>query len=164
MVTQRAHISGERLLPGTGEPDQVVRLARVPVIPESVKITVTANGVSRVWEPIDDLLSAGAEVPVAESRLPPGSRVTPDLPVYVYRLDPESGEIRFGDGTHGARPPAGVAIRADYDYGIGRAGNVGAGSISTSPALPAGIKVNNPVATWGGSDPEDVVDGEKQTS
>lgn len=28
---------------------------------------------------------------------------------HVYRLDPESGEVRFGDGHRGRRPPAGAA-------------------------------------------------------
>src|SRR6185503_2131096 len=44
----------------------------------------------------------------------------------------------------------------------GAAGNVGAGSIGTSPALPAGIKVSNPVRTWNGTEAETVSEGEKQ--
>jgi len=53
-------------------------------------------------------------------------------------------------------------LRASYDYGVGTAGNVGAGSINSSPALPAGFKVSNPVRTWGGAEAETVSEGEKQ--
>ncbi|MGB8507956.1 MAG: hypothetical protein WCD76_06115, partial [Pyrinomonadaceae bacterium] len=42
------------------------------------------------------------------------------------------------------------------------AGNVGAGSVNASPALPAGIKVTNPVRTWNGSRSETTGEGEKQ--
>jgi hypothetical protein len=84
------------------------------------------------------------------------------LPVKVYTVNPESGEIRFGDGTRGARPPFGAAIRVSYEYSEGAEGNVGIGAVNNSPALPAGIRVINPVPTWGGAEPENAVDGERQ--
>jgi hypothetical protein len=161
-VTQRASVAGERLPDGTGAPDQVVRVARTPVIPGSVQLSVTTNGGTRVWQAIDDLTAAGPEVPTFDPRQPPGSKTTTNTLVEVFALDAASGELRFGDGTHGKRPPAGAVVRADYDYGMGAAGNVGAGSINTSPALPAGLKVTNPVRTWGGADAETVATGEKQ--
>jgi hypothetical protein len=38
----------------------------------------------------------------------------------VFTLDPQSGDIRFGDGEHGARPPDGEAtIQAEYQAGKG---------------------------------------------
>ena len=81
----------------------------------------------------------------------------------VFVVDLESGEMRFGDGLRGARPPLGATLRADYDYGVGRAGNVGpAHAINTGPALPAGMKVDNRDRTWGGADAETVAEGEKQ--
>src|ERR1041385_7073390 len=40
-VTQRASVSGELLPQGTGEPDQLVRLAQAPVLGDSVTLTVT---------------------------------------------------------------------------------------------------------------------------
>jgi hypothetical protein len=161
-VTQRAHVAGELLPVGTGEPDQSARLANTPVLPGSVRVTVTAGGRLSRWVEIDDLLGAGPEVPVPDSRLPPGAK--PELNPFtdVFTLDAESGEIRFGDGTHGRRPPLGASLRAEYDYGVGDAGNVGAGSINTGAALPAGIKVTNPVRTWGGARAETVAEGEKQ--
>ena len=161
-VTQRARVAGERLPDGTGTPDQVVRLARTPVIPGSVQLFVTTSDGTKVWQEIDDLTAAGPEVPTADVRQPPGSRQKVNPLVEVFALDAASGELRFGDGTHGKRPPAGAVLRADYDYGMGAAGNVGAGSIQTSPALPAGLKVANPVRTWGGADAETVATGEKQ--
>ena len=164
-VTQRAHVSNEILPAGTGEPDQVVTLASRPVIPGMVRVTVTnLEGVSEEWKELDDLLSAGPEVPVADLRQPPGSPPPPALPSNVFAVNPESGEVRFGDGMRGKRPPLGARLRASYDYGRGREGNVGARAITGGPALPAGFSVTNPVRTWGGAEAETVRDGEKQIS
>jgi Baseplate J-like protein len=163
MVTQRARAQNEVLPKGTGEPDQSVSLARSPVLPGSLRLTVTdAGGTSEEWTPIDDLLAAGPEVPVPDLRTPPGAPSKPSPLVKVYQPDYEAGVIRFGDGLHGARPPVGATLRADYDYGAGLAGNVGPGSINAGPALPSGVKVVNPLRTWGGADAEHVAQGEKQ--
>ncbi len=161
-VTQRARVSNELLPQGTGAPDQMVVLSKKPVIPQSVRLTVTTRSETEVWTEIDDLTSAGPEVPSPSPRNPPGTPIVKNNLVKVYVVNAESGEIRFGDGLRGARPPFGAQIRADYDYGVGREGNVNAGSINSSPALPAGIKVNNPVATWGGAEAETPGEGEKQ--
>jgi len=53
-------------------------------------------------------------------------------------------------------------MRADYAYGNGAGGNVGPKTISTAAALPAGVKVTNPIRTWGGAAAETVDEGEKQ--
>ena len=161
-ITQRAHVSNEVLPDGTGAPDQVVVVSRRPIIPKSVRLTVAANNEVRVWQEIDDLLAAGPEVQVPDLRQPPGSPVSTNQLVEVFTVNPESGEIKFGDGLRGKRPPAGAKLRASYDYGVGSAGNVGAGSINNGPALPAGIKVSNPVRTWNGAEAETVTEGEKQ--
>lgn len=157
-VSQRAHIAGELLPDGTGEPDQIVTLSRVPVVPKSVRLTIG----DEEWQEIDDLLSAGPEVQVPDLRLPPGSPAPKPRPATVYYVNPESGEIKFGDGMRGKRPPAGAPIRASYDYGVGVAGNVGPNSINNSPVLPAGFTVANPLRTWGGAEAESVSEGEKQ--
>ncbi len=162
MVNQRAHIANESLPDGTGEPDQFVVLSRTPVIPDSVRLTVTTRVSTETWERIEDLTQAGPEVPVQNLRLPPGVRTTVKPRTNVYTLNAESGEIRFGDGTHGKRPPKGAIMRVDYDYSKGLAGNVGPDSITVSPSLPAGLKVTNPVRTWGGAPGETVEEGEKQ--
>ena len=161
-IVQRAHIANELLPAGTGEPDQTARLSKTPVIAGSVRLVV--DDPKRPWRPIEDILSAGPEVPVPDERLPPGWRLPKNNLVDVFTINLESGEIGFGDGLHGRRPPFGSTIRVDYDYGVGREGNVGAGSIDSSPAMPAGFKVNNPVATWGGAAAENARDGEKQIS
>ena len=163
-VSQRARVAGERLPDGSGAPDQVVRLAHRPVLPDSVRLHVTRaeGGPPEEWVPIDDLANAGAEVPVPDPRLPPGARRPRPRDPRVYVLDAEAGELRFGDGLRGARPPLGSALVADYDYSEGREGNVNAGAVRTGPSLPPGFSVTNPVATWGGADAETVEDGEKQ--
>ncbi|MFP2909880.1 hypothetical protein ACLESD_33540, partial [Pyxidicoccus sp. 3LFB2] len=97
-VTQREHVTSEQLPAGTGEPDQVVKLARAPVLPGTVKLHVTVNGTSETWEPIDDLMSAGPEVAVPDPRLPPGTPASTNPRVKVFLLDAEAGELRFGDG------------------------------------------------------------------
>ena len=163
-ATQRARVTGELLPSGTGEPDQSVFLANTPVIPGSVTLTITVAGKAETWSETDDLLSAGPEVPVPDSRLTPGAQAPLSPVTNVFTLDPESGEVRFGDGTHGRRPPLGAGLRAAYDYSVGDAGNVGAGSINTGAALPAGVKVTNPVRTWGGARSETVGEGERQVA
>jgi hypothetical protein len=164
-VSQRTHVAGEALGQGSGEPDQAVRLAQTPVVPGTVSIEVTpSSGAPERWEAVDDLLVAGPEAPVRDPRQPPGTPPPPQRPANVFVVDPASGEVRFGDGARGRRPPAGSVLRADYDHATGAAGNVGAGSIATAPALPAGIKVSNPVQTWGGADAESVAEAEKQAA
>jgi len=165
MVTQRLRVAGEQLPDGTGEPDQVVNLSQTPVIPLSVRLTVAPTaGLDETWVEIDDLMNAGPEVPTSDVRRPPGAPPPPPRPVKVFAVDPEAGLIRCGDGMHGARFPRGATLRVDYDSSVGAEANVGPGSINSSPALPAGLKVSNPVVTWGGTEPETVSEGERQIS
>ncbi|HEY2900424.1 MAG TPA: baseplate J/gp47 family protein [Polyangia bacterium] len=164
-VTQRAHVSAEVLPDGTGDPDQSVTLSQRPVLPATVVITVTPDlpdAVPQVWQEIDDLFAAGPEVPAPDPSLPPGITAVPNALTQVYTVDAEAGLVRFGDGVHGARPSVGARIRADYDFGVGKAGNLGPGAIAASPALPSGWTVTNAVSTWGGADAESVDDAEKQ--
>jgi predicted phage baseplate assembly protein len=134
------------------------------VLAKSVKIAVTTKqGVTTTWTEVDDMFLAGPEVPVPDLRLPPGSPVPPfdASKARVFVLDPEAGQITFGDGAHGARPPEGAVLRATYDFSQGAAGNVGPDSMNQGPE---GFKVTNPVRTWGGADAETAADGEKQIS
>ena len=135
----------EQLGSGTGEPDQSVKLANTPVIVDSMRLeTQNDDSTWQLWRLTDDLLAADGN----------------DL---VYALDPEAGEIRFGDGLRGARPAAGQRIRAGYEYGGGVAGNVAVGAINTAPdpRLQGGYKVENPVPTWGGDEGETTAEGER---
>jgi hypothetical protein len=164
MVSQRARVVGERVGTGTGAPDQILRLAHHPVLAHSVRLTVTRveGGAPETWEQVEDLTIAGAEVPVQDLRLPPGALAPKPAESRVFALDAEAGELRFGDGFRGARPPLGAQIVADYEYSDGKEGNVNEGAIKTGPTLPPGFSVINPVRTWGGADAETVEQGEKQ--
>ncbi len=166
MVSQRTRVAEEVLPKGTGEPDQVVIMSRTPVLLDSIRLTVTGSFETRVWQVIDDLSAAGPEVPSADPRSVPGRTEDTSLnsPVEAFTADAESGIIRFGDGTRGARPMFGADIRASYDYSAGPKGNVGVGAINSSPVLPQGLKVTNPVRTWGGAEAETIADAEKQIS
>jgi predicted phage baseplate assembly protein len=142
-----------------------VVVANPPVIAPSLHLFVTPpGGDAEEWERVDDLLSAGPEVPGPDWRLSPGTTQKDAPHANVFTLDAEAGKILFGDGARGARPPAGAKIRVNYDSAAGRAGNVGENAINQAPALPAGLQVTNPVRTWGGADSESLAEGEKQIS
>jgi hypothetical protein len=162
-VDQRARVANELLPAASGEPDQSFTLSRTPVIPGTVQLSVTLpTGAEEQWAEIDDLLAAGPEVPAPDLRQSPSVAPFINTTINVFTLDAEAGVLRFGDGTHGRRPPRGAVLRASYDYGLGREGNVGPSAINNGPALPAGIKVSNPVRAWRGAEAETVSDGEKQ--
>ena len=129
---------------------QRFRLARAPLTltpaatPEGVasSLAVLVGGVR--WTEVASLLGQ------------PG-----DAQVYELRQDDDGGTIvQFGDGVNGARPPTGVAnIRARYRVGLGLAGRVGAGALTTALDRPPGLlAVTNPRGAEGGADPETVDD------
>jgi hypothetical protein len=97
------------------------------------------------WRPARDLLAAG-----------PRDRL------FVGELG-DDGQLglRFGDGIHGAAPPAGGELRVFYRVGSGTAGNVGAATINHlvlcgGGRLPDVRRVCNPMPAVGGTDPEPV--------
>ena len=144
-VRQAIPVFNELLGTANGEPDQAVVLANTPVIEDSVLLEVQdIDGAWRLWLQTDDLLSAGE----ADE---------------VFTVDYESGQVRFGDGHRGERPPSGSRIRASYQYGGGTQGNVAIGAVKASPdvRLQGGFKIDNPVATWGGDRGETVEEGER---
>lgn len=144
-VRQAIPVFNELLGTANGEPDQTALLANTPVIEDSVLLEVQdIDGVWRLWLQTDDLLAAGE---------------TDE----VFIVDYESGQVRFGDGHRGARPPLGSRIRASYQYGGGTRGNVAIGAVKTSPdtRLQGGFKIDNPIATWGGDTGETVEEGER---
>lgn len=167
-VTQRVEVIDEVLPPGSGEADQETTLARAPVLPGSLSLTVTDPEDTAAslapWRVVDDLYAAGPEIPVLDPRLPPGV-VSPSFAsadANVFELDPEAARIRFGDGLRGRRPPRGARLRASYAWSVGRAGNVGAGAITKAVGLPPGFRVTNPAPTYGGANAEVVTDGERR--
>jgi hypothetical protein len=142
-------IQGEALGRGSGAPDQILRLARTPVVAGSVRLISVGVDGALAWQEIDDLYAAPSELAGGAA-------------ARVFRLDPESGELRFGDGLRGARPPYDADMRADYRICQGGKGNVAAHAINAGAGLPPGYAVDNPVAAWGGSDAESAADGEKR--
>ncbi|NGN62745.1 hypothetical protein G5C51_02360 [Streptomyces sp. A7024] len=65
-----------------------------PVVPGSATVRVGGEA----WRRVADLGAAASDAA-------------------VYELNAKTGQVRFGDGTHGRIPPADAPIRADYDSG-----------------------------------------------
>jgi hypothetical protein len=145
MASQQIQVPVELVGTATGEPDQSYTLVNSPLIVSTLQITI--NGVQ--WNVIDDLLAAPSEV-----EDPVNSQ--------VFAADSASSTITFGTGLQGARPAAGAKIFASYSYGGGVAGNVGIGAINSSPQLPAGFSVSNPLQTSGGTAGESLDDAESR--
>jgi len=79
--------------------------------------------------------------------------------VFVASRDErDATAVRFGDGRAGARPPSGTSnLRATYRKGLGAAGNVAAGSLTTLMTRPLGVRaVDNPLPATGGQDAQSV--------
>jgi hypothetical protein len=91
------------------------------------------------WQPVEDLLEEDA---------------------FFHGFIPEierdgTAHLRFGDGTYGVAPEAGLGFTATYRTGNGTAGNVGREALAHALFKGAGIAgVRNPLAAAGGVDPE----------
>lgn len=145
-VGQALRVDGEAVGTGNGEPDQLMRLANTPLLPDSITLeSRQTDGSGRLWRAVDDLLAAAAD----------------DA---VFVVDAEAGTLSFGDGLRGARPAPGERFTARYEYGGGPAGNVAIGAIKTSPdaRLAGGFRIANPLPTWGGDSGETVAEGERR--
>jgi hypothetical protein len=166
LVEQRAHIAREQVGVGSGVPDQRFRLARSPVLLDTVLVSVDGEP----WALVDDLMEAGPEVPATTSKTSTEAKPTgqaasggsePASRTTVVKVMRATGDVVFGDGLHGARPANGAVITATYDVGGGAIGLVGAGSINKAAFLPAGATVTNPVPTWGGAEAPTVAQSER---
>jgi Baseplate J-like protein len=85
----------------------------------------------------------------------------PTAQVYATRNLPGGiAQLQFGDGVEGATLPTGQNnILASYRIGIGTAGNVAAGAITTLVDRPVGVSgVTNPMPSTGGQDPQSIED------
>ena len=88
----------------------------------------------------------------------------PDDKHFVVEIDNfGKAHLRFGNGELGFQPAAGTTFRVTYRVGNGLAGNVGAESITrlvTTKTTLTGvdIKVRNPLAARGGTEPEPVAE------
>lgn len=126
----------EYLGTGTGQAGQRYALVKRPVLAGSARIEVEEPAGWTAWTEIDGFHLSG-----------PDDR--------HFRCDPETGEVRFGNGEQGRPPQIGERIRAlEYRYGGGTRGNLPPGSLSK--VLLDGLKVDNPLRTRGGADPEPI--------
>jgi len=103
-------------------------------------LQVLANGVP--WTQVPSLYEQGPSARVYSVLNQPGGAT----------------QVLFGDGIEGATLPTGQSnIQANYRVGIGSAGNVAAGAITTLIDRPLGVSgVINPQAATGGQDPQSV--------
>lgn len=133
-VQHASAVPGEELGKGSGRPRQRLRTRRAPLLPDLHRVRV--GGAE--WTSVASL--AGS---LADDR--------------HYVLDRNTGEILFGDGTHGAIPPEDAPVVIDYLAGGGTAGNVAAGQIVVLRAsIPHVARVHNRWPASGGADAEPV--------
>lgn len=135
-----------------GSPNQRFPLAQAPLVLRSlgrgqdarrdVVLVSELGGIPTAWHLRDDLAFSRGEAN--------------DFTLEIDEND--RAEIRLGDGTNGALPPAGALLRASYRVGGGPQGNVAADSITTLVEAPAlqllGARVRNPERATGGAERE----------
>jgi predicted phage baseplate assembly protein len=105
-------------------------------------LQVRANGVA--WTAVPTLYNQ-----------PPTAQVFTTL-----NLPGGTAQVQFGDGVEGSTLPTGQSnIQASYRTGIGAAGNVAAGAVTTLIDRPLGVSgVINPTPATGGQDPQSIDD------
>lgn len=133
-VQHASLVPGEELGVGSGRPRQRLRTRRAPVLRELHRVRVAGSE----WQVVNSLVASQGED-------------------RHYELDRDTGEVLFGDGTHGAIPPEEAEITIDYLTGGGAAGNVAAGAIVVlREAIPHVARVHNRWPATGGVDAEPV--------
>ncbi|MCP4898071.1 MAG: putative baseplate assembly protein [bacterium] len=145
-------------IPGS---DDSLRLARTPVLPGSLVLTVFEGPPSGDIFDFDESLGLDDVPQTSSARGTTWSEVA-DLSIWgpndrVFELDQTTGEVRFGDGVHGrALPPGFRHVQApSYRVGGGARGAVDAETISTLiRSVPFVVGVSNPLPASGGSDGE----------
>lgn len=147
-ATQAQTVKDEVLGGSTGLPNQTFQLTNQPVLDATLELQIDSGAGFEDWTPVQDFFGAG-----------PNDR--------VYVLDRTTGQVRFGDGTHGAIPVANAnlpnnnVVARTYRYGGGKQGNLPANTLTTVVNSIPGIdasKVTNLFAAFGGSDEESLDD------
>ena len=143
-VTNATTVTGELLGVADGRPGQAFSLSHGNVQPGTLALAVQESADAgqplKSWDVVDSLDAAGAFDRQAA-------------------LDPEAGQIQFGDGEHGMIAPlvpgAGRVVALRYRWGGGLSGEVDAGAITALATPGPGIAgVVNFVAARGGKDAE----------
>ncbi|MCU0834365.1 MAG: baseplate J/gp47 family protein [Chromatiaceae bacterium] len=128
---------------GSGRPGQVVDLPDRDIDPAEIELDVEQPAGWERWQRVEVLTGRGADEP-------------------IYRLDAQAGQVTFGDGQHGRRPPERRRIRiARYRFGGGSGGNLPPQSL-TSVVGASRLGVRQERALSGGRDGESVVDAERR--
>jgi hypothetical protein len=163
---QAESIRDEILGSSDGTADQKFWLAKTPVISEEIWVNETStlcyeekktimgeDGSDSVMENKDD---SGKTREIRVRWQPVEDFLDSSVASRHYVVERITGEVRFGDGVQGMIPPVGRdSIRATYQIGGGRSGNVGASEISTmKTSIPYVDRVTNHEAAGGGSDTE----------
>jgi hypothetical protein len=101
-------------------------------------LVLLVNGVR--WQQVPTLHGLAADAQAFEARF----------------VEDGATDLLFGDGIYGARLPTGRSnVTATYRAGLGLAGRVGVGALTTALDRPPGLlAVTNPLAATGGADPE----------
>ncbi|TDC24599.1 putative baseplate assembly protein [Streptomyces sp. 8K308] len=155
VVWEAAQSWGDRYVDGLDPDDpRLAGPAAAAVVqdPRDALPAVRATTAEGGWTPRHDLLASGPRDRHFVGELGEDGRLT----------------LRFGDGRHGAAPKPG-ALEASYRLGGGTAGNVGAeaighlvwcpderGARSRKPDVRAVVRVRNPLAATGGTEPEPI--------
>jgi predicted phage baseplate assembly protein len=153
-IDQRSTITGRVVGTSNGNADQEMQLPAGSVESESLALEVEEDRVGFVgWTAIADLALAGRDSA-------------------VFKLDPEAGTIRFGDGVRGRIPVAGRRVRVRVmRAGGGRAGNLPPGTLKDVTAFEARppfarvaskLKLLQSLATDGGQDAESLPEAEQR--
>ncbi|BCJ39855.1 putative baseplate assembly protein [Actinoplanes ianthinogenes] len=143
-ATQAQTVRDEVLGGSDGAVGQVLRVARTPVVGD-LDLQIDEGTGFASWTERTDLYASGSDD-------------------RHFRLNRTTGEVLFGDGTHGRIPlhnprlPESNVVARRYRAGGGSAGNVGAGRITdVQSLLPDGITgVDNPRPATLGADEETV--------
>lgn len=135
LTTVRQEVLGE----SEGHPNQIFTLSRQPVVADTLQLVIEIDGETpKEWQQVDTLLRSCAD----------------DT---HYTINPNKGEIRFGDGRKGQIPVAGALIVAyQYRTGGGKAGNVRAGLINTPVNIPGNLEITNERPAVGGRNEQDI--------
>lgn len=130
---------------GTGLPDQALPLPDAHIDATTLVLQVEENGVWNTWHGLDFTAGQGPEA-------------------RVYRLDPASGYVYFGDGMDtGFRPPRGARIRAAvYRSGGGIEGNLKAGAIKELVDGSSRLRLRHDWPLSGGRDAETLSQAENR--
>jgi predicted phage baseplate assembly protein len=143
-ATNATWVSGELIGTSDGRPGQSFRVVKNNVMPGSLRVAIQES--SDAAAPLIDW----EEVPTLDANGPFDR---------VFSLDAEAGVVTFGDGRHGRVPPlvprGGQIVALRYRAGGGKAGETGAGTITSLETQTGGLSgVTNPVPATGGADAE----------